>query len=271
MSADVDNKGGNDTLSSANGAEWQSNSSPCPKEQPYDESKSLCVKVRHPCVVLLQEDFEAAIKTVKQRTVQELAGWKEADEEGHAAAMHAAADATGNLTAEGSSASVVGSCSQQQQQGHPATPGSPGHLPKDHAFMTPRTSFSCDPRTKGRGRFQGGSVCKDTKTLFGGASADDVAATPVSSTQERSSRSRSDGGAPGSCGSRGGHTPHDAAAVASPAATGTPTPSRTAAEGVEARILAKIASVCTPGPSAAAARKSMALAAVAESKHGWQD
>jgi hypothetical protein len=199
--------------------------------------------------------------------VQELAGWKEADEEGPAADAHAAADATSTLAAECSNASAVGSCSQQQA--HPATPGSAGHLSKDSSFVTPRTSFSCDPRSKGRGRFQGGSVCKDTVTLFGGASADDVGSTPVSSTHERSSRSRSDGGAPGSCGSRG-HTPLGAA-VASPAATGTPTPSRTAAEGVEARILAKIASVCTPGPSAAAVRKSMALAAVAESKHGWQD
>jgi hypothetical protein len=48
---------------------------------------------------------------------------------------------------------------------------------------------------------------------------------------------------------------------------------------VEARILAKIAAVCTPGPCAATVRKSMAAAAVAAAagaadshgRPGWQD
>lgn len=221
-----------------------------------------------------QEQFEAAIKSVRTRTVQELTGWKEplheADEEGAAAdgegpgsATAAAADTASNLSAERSNASAMSADSQQQQQqSHPATPGSAGHA-KDSAFVTPRTSFSCDPRTKGRARWQnpGGSgsssVCKDAKALFGGASADDVGGlTPLGSSSGYGSvsRARSEGGGhTGAAGSCGSLTPQTGAATASPAATGTPTPSRSAAEAVESRILAKIASVCTPGPSAAAA------------------
>lgn len=230
------------------------------------------------CCVTLQEEFEAAIKNVRSRTVQELTGWKEplteTDHEGPDAEAHDAADATGNLTAEHSRASAASTDGKQQQQhqGQPGTPGSVTHA-KDHQFVTPRTSFSCDPRTKGKGRFQSGSgsVCKDTRSLFGGVSADDVGMTPNSTASDRSHRTRSEGGVhPGNL------TPR--AASASPAVAATPTPSRTAAEGVEARILAKIASVCTPGPSATTVRKSIAQAAAAAAgatdSHGrpiWQD
>jgi hypothetical protein len=215
--------------------------------------------------------------------VQELAGWKETDQEGPEGEAHAAADGTGNLTAERSGASAASADSHQrrgdQQQGqHPATPGSAGgQQGKDHAFVTPRTSFSCDPRSKGKGRFQSGSgsVCKDSKTLFGGASADDVGMTPagVGSAGRGSFRACSEGGAP-RCGSL---TPPNTTGSAAAAAAMTPTPARSAAEGVEARILAKIASVCTPGPSAATIRKSMAHAAAGapatdgQGRRTWQD
>lgn len=218
----------------------------------------------------LQEEFEAAIKTVRTKTVQELTGWKEplaeTDQEGSAADGEAAADAAFNLTAErsGTSADSAGSSQQQQQQaGHPVTPGS-AVQPKDPMFVTPRTSFSGDPRNRGRARWQSGagSVCKDTKTLFGGASADDVGMTPVSAVPGNANRTRSEGGAAPI--SRGSLTPP--ALTASPAAAAAAagsTPSRSAAEVVEARILAKIVSVCTPGPTANAVRKSMAAAAAA--------
>lgn len=219
----------------------------------------------------LQEEFEAAIKTVRNKTVQELTGWKEplaeTDQEGSAADGEPAADAASNLTAErsGTSADSSGSTQQQQQQqaGHPITPGT-AVQPKDSMFVTPRTSFSGDPRNRGRARWQSGtgSVCKDTKTLFGGASADDVGMTPVSAVPGTANRTRSEGGAgPISSGSL--TPPALTASPAAAAAAAGSTPSRSAAEVVEARILAKIASVCTPGPTANAVRKSMAVAAAA--------
>jgi hypothetical protein len=198
--------------------------------------------------------------------VQELTGWREplpeSQQEGTAAAEHhAAADSTANLTAERSSASAAGTHSNlhQQQQQHPATPGSAGHPNKEGAFVTPRTSFSCDPRNKGKGRFAPGSVCKDSNSLFGGASADDVGhCTPGSASTPGSARrgACSEGGVGGSASSR--------RASGAGGEQGTPLRSRAAAEAIEAKILAKIATVCTPGhATGAAVRKSMAQQAAA--------
>jgi hypothetical protein len=118
-----------------------------------------------------------------------------------------------------------------------ATPGGAGAGAAGAQYVTPRTSFSCDPRTKAHGgRWSsngGGSACKEGKALF----ADDLGG----STPDSQRRSRSEGGA------------HNSLASPAGAAAGTPTPSRTAAAAVEARILAKIAAVCSPAPSTAAA------------------